>query len=550
MPSEPGQNTRVAALGLDSGDWRIIGRLLGSGKLPNLARLREQSAQCSIRSNTLYRTTLIWEAFLNGRHRNDDPRSSGVGFDPNTYQVFKIGASLTPVFFAGLPAGQAIAFDVPHLAWDSAARDIRVCTWGTHSHSSPRVSNPQWVLQEIDRAFEAHPAVRREHRYAWHQPEFAATLTRALAEGSMRRIEIAAWLQQKFPDWRLLLTVMSEAHSAGENFGHVVDSTHPLSRCALAETHRECLEQSYVSLDAAIGRFVESLPPDTVIVLFSLHGTAAASGELASIALLPELLHRWTLGKPLLRDPDQESWRKSPWPLSPAPAETWDEYMERQSVEAAVARLRRLASNRTEGLRWRLMEKLRTILGRSGGVASHSGLHWQVASWYRRRWRHMRMFALPSFLDGRIRINLAGRERFGIVDPGEYDRACGELERFLYECCNPRNGKPAVGRIMRLRQGDPMAQDGPDADLVVEWSSGVDALEHPQVGLVGPFPFRRTGEHTAEGFALFSGPGIRRADLGEHSVEDLPATLLALMGHELPAHLQGKPILTRIGAFR
>jgi hypothetical protein len=38
--------------------------------------------------------------------------------------------------------------------------------------------------------FGKHPAASLEHRYAWHQPEFAGLLTRAIAEGSMRRIAI------------------------------------------------------------------------------------------------------------------------------------------------------------------------------------------------------------------------------------------------------------------------------------------------------------------------------------------------------------------------
>jgi hypothetical protein len=59
------------------------------------------------------------------------------------------------------------------------------------------------VIKEIDRSFGKHPVASLEHRYAWHQPEYAGLLTRAIAEGSMRRIAFPEWLQEKFPDWRL-----------------------------------------------------------------------------------------------------------------------------------------------------------------------------------------------------------------------------------------------------------------------------------------------------------------------------------------------------------
>jgi predicted AlkP superfamily phosphohydrolase/phosphomutase len=48
----------------------------------------------------------------------------------------------------------------------------------------------------------------------------------------------------------------------------------------------------------------------------------------------------------------------------------------------------------------------------------------------------MPAFALPSFYDGRIRINLRGRERRGIVDPSRYEQTCAELETLLRECRN------------------------------------------------------------------------------------------------------------------
>ena len=37
---------RVAAIGLDSGDWQFIKSMLAEGLLPNFARIRERSAEC------------------------------------------------------------------------------------------------------------------------------------------------------------------------------------------------------------------------------------------------------------------------------------------------------------------------------------------------------------------------------------------------------------------------------------------------------------------------------------------------------------------------
>jgi hypothetical protein len=183
-------------------------------------------------------------------------------------------------------------------------------------------------------------------------------------------------------------------------------------------------------------------------------------------------------------------------------------------------------------------------LGEFDPGAPRYNVDWQVAMWYRDVWPRMRAFALPSFYDGRVRINLEGREASGVVPLGDYERACAEVEAWLSACRDPRTGAAAVTDVRAVRAADPLDPTGPDADLVIRWADHLDALEHPDVGRIGPFPFRRTGSHTPRGFALFSGPGIRPADLGERSVDDLAPTILALLGHPRSLDLVGTPMLS------
>lgn len=154
----------------------------------------------------------------------------------------------------------------------------------------------------------------------------------------------------------------------------------------------------------------------------------------------------------------------------------------------------------------------------------------------------MKVFALPTFGDAQLRVNLRGRERDGIVEPADYDRVCAEIEDAIRACRDPRTGRTVVEQTWTPRAADPMQPGGHAADLVVQWSHAFDALEHPAVGLIGPFPFRATGGHTGGGFAFFSGPGIARADLGEQRAIDLPATILSLLGQQPLSDLDGRPI--------
>ena len=141
----------------------------------------------------------------------------------------------------------------------------------------------------------------------------------------------------------------------------------------------------------------------------------------------------------------------------------------------------------------------------------------------------MRAFCLPSFGEGRIRVNLVGRERDGIVPVEDYEATCREIERELRRTINPRTGESVVQDVIWTRRHDPMDPMAADADLVVTWRPSVDAFAHPDLGTVGPMPFMRTSEHSDHGFALISAPGVERAVLDVLPTAVLPAMLNDLL---------------------
>jgi hypothetical protein len=247
-------------------------------------------------------------------------------------------------------------------------------------------------------------------------------LVRSLVAGSALRADISAWLMERFPDWQLFLTVMSESHSAGENLGHVLDAVHPLARLTIAARHREGLVAVYRAMDAAIGRFADALPADAVLVVFSILGTAANDSELASTTLLPELFQRLYFKRPFLRDPDEDAWRRERGAIVLAEADAWDHYMRRRLERPAIGvrqRLRLLVPDQ-------LIEAQRALTRRLAALpvprvlsesSSGSSLDWQLPTWYRSHWPKMKAFALPTFDDARVRLNVRGRSETGSSIP-------------------------------------------------------------------------------------------------------------------------------------
>jgi predicted AlkP superfamily phosphohydrolase/phosphomutase len=171
---------------------------------------------------------------------------------------------------------------------------------------------------------------------------------------------------------------------------------------------------------------------------------------------------------------------------------------------------------------------------------------WLPPNWYRPSWPRMKAFALPSFADGYIRINVKGREPNGIVDPRDYDAVCDEISSLLHELRDARKGIPMVSNILRTRK-DPLTDDDKihDADLIAIWQDefATDVAESSEFGRLGPYPHYRAGSHRHHGFICASGPGIQPGlQIEGGHVMDLPPTILRLLDVPVPQYFDGRPL--------
>jgi hypothetical protein len=177
----------------------------------------------------------------------------------------------------------------------------------------------------------------------------------------------------------------------------------------------------------------------------------------------------------------------------------------------------------------------------------------QPPMWYSPVWPRMQAFALPSFSEGYVRINVKGREAQGIVEPSDYERACEHVVAQLRLLTNARTGEPLVKQTVRTRR-DPFhaaLRDGrpSDADLIVLWSDEpADVADHPVAGRIGPVPYKRSGSHVHRGFVMARGEGIPAAlRLPQAHALTLAPTLLTLVGAPIPAHFEGRPLFEADG---
>jgi predicted AlkP superfamily phosphohydrolase/phosphomutase len=523
---------RVAVIGLDAAEWSLIEPLMASGELPHLARLRETAAFCRLRQPTPL-TEQPWASFLTGSPAPLTP----LRFDSDARQSFEVGAPRVQPFYARLPGLRAIVVDVPRMTLAYAVDGAQITGWGGHHLGYPRASRPHGVLSEIERDVGPHPAFRSSHEFRWFHRFGLECYTDRLVAGALRRVEVLHWLTARVPDWDLCLSVAPEAHSAGEILWHGIDEQHPLQRCTDGGAARRLLCRVYSALDTVVGRLMRELPRGAVLVVCSLHGMQRNDLDKPS-ALLPELLARLFAGQRLLDGPDPEVWRRAGCPPVEPPrsfAGRLRDHVRHQAlvwvprlVEAS-RRFRRLAIEEQEPETDRDPEEIGEY---------HTPVDLHAACRYRLLWPRMKAFAVPTFTHGRVRINLRGRERDGVVEPEAYGAVCDEVEAAVRACRNPRTGRSVVDDIVRLGDEDP------SADLLIVWKDCADALEHPGAGLIGPVPYGRTGSHSTRGFAFIAGRGIPPGELGERPAADLLPTIIALLGHEPPAGIPRRLLLS------
>jgi predicted AlkP superfamily phosphohydrolase/phosphomutase len=164
-------------------------------------------------------------------------------------------------------------------------------------------------------------------------------------------------------------------------------------------------------------------------------------------------------------------------------------------------------------------------------------------------WSETQAFMLPGDHFGQIRLNLRGREREGVVDPGEAEELSARIAEGLMTFRAP-DGAPVIDSVLR---GSEVAGEGARAhllpDLVVRWAnrpaSEVPFVASERYGRVDRLGTGtgRSGAHTDEAWLLPVARSRRVRPLDRPPrLEDVAATAAAVWEVEIPG-TPGQPLI-------
>jgi len=528
---------RVLAIGLDAPNHALLLNWLERGLLPNIQFLRARGLTGYLASEKRHSNEHAWIPVLTGRTRN---RSNHWLDQWNAQQYRFAEASLfdwidAPLFYDLGEAARVIAFDLAAPILENF-NGIQVNGFAVELNESFPQSNPPGLIEELHLRFGPDPKLTNSRSIingvsgrkgtTWtipscYQPGQMEAFSDTLAKSAARRGAACLQLMEQEP-WNLFLTAFSELHSAGHVLWHLSQS-HPLS--ILRQPGPDPLLMVYQAVDHAIGELVAAAGCETTVVLFTLDATVPDCLENARACFLPEFLFRWDRpGSAALAAGD---------PSRP-PGEPRLDYSAHWKEEV-----------------WNLRTPVGEALLESPLEQDRRGdpLSWCPANWYAPLWSGMKAFALPSVADGYIRINVRNREAHGIVDPAAFNDVCNDLEQAVRTLVDARTSKPIVREIIRVRH-DPFDSDPklPPADLIVVFNEDnpLDVVDSSLIGRIGPVPYFRSSSHQSHGAVLenlmivcSSGrkEALTLSRIG--ALEDIPATILNLLGLPIPNHFDG-----------
>ncbi len=500
---------KVLVIGLDGVTFDLLGPWIEAGELPNLQRLMQQGAWGRLRTTLPPISSSSWSSFLTGVNPGKHGLVDFVFPGEDSYKVSMINAASrrTRALWHWLNgAGYTVGLlGVPTTYPPEPVDGFMVSGFlapGPHSEWAYPASLKAELRAELGE-FLLSPNER--YRSTPHLDRFLADLTASVEN----RTQAARYLMRTKP-WDLFAVVYWDTDMVQHETWRLLDPNHPRHDAAEAEAYRESILAFHRKVDADVGRLLDEIDAETLVIVMSDHGFGAVHSFF--------LTNNWLASEGWLR------FKRGAWTS-----------FKRGLFRAGFTPLRMFRVAKAMGLA-RLRKKARFQ---------------QQAKWLNRiflsfddvDWSRTQAFSIGSF--GQVYLNVAGLRPQGTVSPGrEYEELRQRIIHRAMALRDPLDGQPLVEHVYRREElySGPYMDRTPD--LLIQprgWEYmafghadfGSNKLVDPIVGL--------SGHHRPEGIVILAGAGVK-ADtrLERASILDLTPTILHAMGVPVPQELDGR----------
>ncbi len=448
-------------LGFDGADPAFIDAMIAEGDLPAFKQIRDQSGIHNIVNDPGMGAAQFWNSASIGAGPAHHGHYFYMQFKPDTYDIIPNHNSSLPDITPFWNVLDAEGFRVAVIDWHRVSpkpmnNGLLIDNWLGHDPLTPTVWFPQSYQAECAKYFTGDPIAGG---FASRPRETPEELNDYLFH-LLKRIDAKASFcvdQMHSRDWDLFIGCFSEVHDVGHYFFHLCDPSHEHYDASLAVAVKNPLRNCYRRLDANIAKLIDAAGSDATLFAY---GGPGMEKFISANGAMDEMIRRIDLGVGA--------------PLSTA--------------EAAKKTYHSLMPKR---LRWALAPLARAVRRKVS-----------VSDFAKRRF-----FAIPyNDNAGAVRINVKGREKFGVIEPGaEYDAVVQEIIDAAMTFKNADTGRRLVKQAICV----PHLYDGPYIDhlpdIYLEWDRtgaprDIRRVASEKYGEIEITSIHRTGDHNDTGF--------------------------------------------------
>jgi predicted AlkP superfamily phosphohydrolase/phosphomutase len=519
--------SKVLIIGLDGATFDLIIPWINEGRLPNLARLMKEGSYGKLKSTPNKVSPEAWTSFSTGKNAGKHGIYMFHAIEPSTLKLRLFNTThrdAEPIWLYLSRMGKKVGVcGVPTTFPVDKVNGFMLAGWDSPSIKNDGFCHPPDLMDEILKRFSHFPIGATIEKYKMDaRPDLVIKeIHRALTSHALLSKHL---IESK--EWDLFVTVFIATDQVQHHFWHYLDDSDPMSEPHRSKLYRDAIRGVYEKCDEIIGDLTKNLDDDTTVAIMSDHGgTVNSQGNL--------YLPRWLEELGLAKKKDKSDLK------SESTGHVMQQVVSRFIKKIAYKLLGRLG--------YKHKRYLKKLIGTRFGFGASSNLRLSMYDWSKTK---------VYIAGSNLRINLKGRELYGIVSPGkEYEDLRDFVIEKLCETRDIKTGRKVVKGVYKREEVYQGKHVDETWDLITAWTEGLVISgmictdkngKEIRITEKAPDPNQWSGQHSDYGIFIAKGPHIKSGkEITNAEIIDITPTVLHLMGFPVPDDMDGK-VLTDI----
>ncbi|MBI1912762.1 MAG: alkaline phosphatase family protein [Deltaproteobacteria bacterium] len=510
---------RVLIFGFDGATFDLIKPWIKQGKLPAFAKLMKEGTYGELKSSPDTMSPSAWASFSTGKNPGGHGIYNFMDIIPGTVDMHYLNSTHRDgetIWGALNKSGKkTIVLNVPMTYPADKVDGCMITGWNAPNIKSKGFTYPDSLIDDILKEqgdYVLFPTVKRH--MVKDRPDLAL---KEIHNEFDLKTSVTRTLMKKY-DWDFLVTVVLATDQVQHYFWHFMDKKHR-DYVEAAKEFEDAIYGIYKRCDDFVTEILATLDEDTTIIVMSDHGNGINQGGV-------QFMVPWLSKIGMMAD-----FKNTPPSLVQNPL-LWSKSKGKRMLKKQYVWLNNHLSVKAKGF----------LNGLFPGIRDRVESSWRLSAV---DWKKTKCFFHYS-----PRVNLKGREPFGIIEPGkEYNEILDLVIQKLYESRDTVTGECIVDKVFKRDEVFHGAHIDEAPDTVVWWKEGLvisgiistDINGKEVVITEKDIGDPRTGNHTPYGIFIGKGKEFRKGvEVKGLEIIDLAPTVLHIMGEPVPSEMDGK----------